>query len=82
MKFEDGIWSIIGTAQEVAMSEVRRSILDLLAANGAMSPKTIADCLRKNLNTLYALLFSMKRDGQLIQEEDRGLYRLPPEKKQ
>ena len=64
------------------MSEVRRSILDLLAANGAMSPKTIADCLRKNLNTLYALLFSMKRDGQLIQEEDRGLYRLPPEKKQ
>ncbi len=82
MKFEDGIWSIIGTAQEVAISEVRRSILSLLADNGAMSPKTIADCLKKNLNTLYALLFSMKRDGQLIQEEERGLYRLPHEKNQ
>jgi len=80
MKLENGIWSILGTAEEVAMSEVRRSILDLLATNGAMSPKTIADCLRKNLNTLYALLFSMKRDGQIIQEEERGLYRLPLEK--
>ena len=80
MKFEDGIWSVIGTAQEVAMSEERRSILKLLTENGAMSPKTIAECLKKNMNALYGLLFLMKRDGQIIQEEERGLYKLPPEK--
>lgn len=80
MKFEDGNWSIIGTAQEVAMSEERRSVLSLLTENGAMSPKTIADCLKKNMNTLYSLLFCMKRDGQIIQEEERGLYKLPSEK--
>lgn len=82
MKLENGIWSILGPAEEVAMSEERRSILSLLAENGAMSPKTIAECLRKNLNALYALLFLMKRDGQIIQEEGRGLYRLPPDKSQ
>ena len=80
MKFEDGIWSIIGTAQEVAMSEERRSVLSLLTENGAMSPKTIAECLRRNLNTLYSTLFRMKQDGQIIQEEERGLYKLPSEK--
>ncbi|MDP2815522.1 MAG: AAA family ATPase, partial [Rectinemataceae bacterium] len=80
MKLENGIWSVLGTAQEVAMSEERRSILSLLSDNGAMSPKTIAECLQKNLNALYALLFLMKRDGQIIQEEGRGLYRLPPDK--
>jgi hypothetical protein len=80
MKFEDGIWSVIGTAQEVALSEERRSVLNLLAENGAMSPKTIAECLKKNMNTLYRLLFCMKRDGQIIQEEERGLYKLPSEK--
>ncbi len=80
MKFEDGIWSIIGTAQEVAMSEERRSVLSLLTENGAMSPKTIAECLKKNVNTIYNLLFGMKRDGQIIQEEERGLYKLPSEK--
>lgn len=82
MKFEDGIWSIIGTAQEVAMSEERRSILNLLAENGAMSAKTIADCLKKNMNTLYSLLFRMKQDGQIIQDEERGLYKLLSEKTQ
>ncbi|MDP2815519.1 MAG: AAA family ATPase [Rectinemataceae bacterium] len=82
MKFEDGIWSIIGTAQEIAMSEERRSVLNLLAENGAMSPKTIAECLKKNMNTLYSLLFHMKQDGQIIQEEERGLYKLPSEKPQ
>jgi 5S rRNA maturation endonuclease (ribonuclease M5) len=79
MKFEYGTWSIIGTAQEAAMSEERRSILNLLTENGAMSPKTIAECLKKNINTLYNLLCLMKRDGQVIQEEERGLYRLPSE---
>jgi len=80
LKFEDGIWSIIGTAQEVAMSEERRSVLNLLLENGAMSPKTIAECLRKNVNTLYNLLFCMKRDGLIAQEEERGLYKLPSER--
>lgn len=77
MKFEDGIWTVIGTAQEIALSEERRSVLNLLAENSAMSPKTIAECLRKNVNTLYNLLFCMKRDGLIIQETERGLYKLP-----
>jgi len=80
LKFEDGIWSIIGTAQEVAMSEERRSVLSLLTENGAMSPKTMAECLKKNISTLYNLLSLMKRDGQVIQEVERGLYRLPSER--
>ena len=64
------------------MSEERRSVLSLLTENGAMSPKTIAECLKKNVNTIYNLLFGMKRDGQIIQEEERGLYKLPSEKQE
>lgn len=80
MKLGNGIWSVLGNAQEVAMSEERRSILKLLEDNGAMSPKTIAECLGKNLNSLYSTLFRMRQDGQIVQEEDRGLYRLLPSK--
>ena len=80
MKLENGIWTILGTPEEIAMSEERRAILTLLAENGAMSPKTIAECLRRNLNTLYSTLFRMRQDGQIIQEEERGLYKLPSKK--
>jgi DNA-binding IclR family transcriptional regulator len=51
--------------------------MNLLEENGAMSPKNIAECLKKNMNTLYSILFRMKQEGQIIQEDERGLYKLP-----
>ena len=77
MKFDSGIWSIIGSAQEVVLSSERKEIISLLKVKGAMTPKEISEILQKNMSTLYNLLCLMKRDGQLVQEENRGMYKLP-----
>ena len=78
MSFDSGIWNIMGDAKDVTLSGERKEILTLLADSGPMFPKAIADILGKNISTLYNLLCLMKRDGQLVQEEGRGCYLVPP----
>jgi len=76
MKFEDGVWSILGDIQEVIVSEERKQIIRLLSENGPMFPKTIAEILNKNQNTIRSLLFLMKQKNLIINTVS-GSYSLP-----
>ena len=53
----------------------RKAVLDLLANEGPLYPREIADLLRKNYGTTRYLLFAMKKDGQLGNNE-KGQYTL------
>jgi len=77
MKFENGIWSSLGPAEEVALSGERKEIITLLEENGPMYPKVIGDILRKNASTTRNLLFLMKQKNLIINTPD-GRYALPP----
>lgn len=73
MKFDGGIWSIIGDAKDVAVSQERRLILELLKTEGALYPKEIADLLKKPHGAIRYLLFAMKKEGQ-VSNNERGQY--------
>jgi len=76
MKFDGGIWSILGEARDVLISEERRTILTLLAREGPLYPKDIGSFLGKSCEATRYLLFAMKKDGQVVNTE-RGEYALP-----
>lgn len=73
MKFDGGLWSVIGDAKDVAVSQERKLILELLKAEGALYPKEIADLLRKPHGSIRYLLFAMKKEGQ-VSNNERGQY--------
>ncbi len=73
MKFDGGIWSIIGDAKDVAVSQERRLILELLKTEAALYPKEIADLLKKPHGAIRYLLFAMKKEGQ-VSNNERGQY--------
>lgn len=76
MKFDGGIWSILGEARDILISEERRTIIQLLAREGPLFPKDIGNHLGKPCEATRYLLFAMKKDGQLINTE-QGKYALP-----
>lgn len=76
MKFDGGIWSILGEAKDILISEERKNILELLGREGALYPKDIGNQLCKTLDATRYLLFAMKKDGQVINTE-QGKYALP-----
>jgi len=76
MKFDGGIWSIMGEARDVLISEERRTIIELLARQGPLYPKDIGNQLCKALDATRYLLFAMKKDGQVVNTE-QGKYALP-----
>lgn len=73
LNFEHGLWTLLGKAEEVTISDERREIISLLQENGPMFPKTIGDALGKNPNTTRVLLFTMKK-GNLITLMSDGRY--------
>lgn len=76
MKFDGGIWSIMGEARDVLISEERRTIIELLARQGPLYPKDVGNQLCKALDATRYLLFAMKKDGQVVNTE-QGKYALP-----
>jgi len=77
MKFENGVWSSLGEAKNIAVSGERKAVMDLITGEGPLYPREIADLLRKNYGTTRYLLFAMKKDGQLGNNE-KGQYTLVP----
>ena len=65
MKFENGLWSIIGDAKEIVISDERKLVLNLITQNGPLYPKEIANLLGKTQESIRYILFAMKRDNQL-----------------
>jgi AAA domain-containing protein/winged helix-turn-helix DNA-binding protein len=65
LKFDKdtGRWSIIGDAAEHRQSETRRRVFGLLSAQGALTPKDIAEELGLKRNAVKQLLLRMLREG-------------------
>lgn len=76
LSLDDGRWSVVGNAEEVAVSETRYKILEFLRENGAQYPKSVSKALNAVDSTIRSLLFKMKSDGQ-IQTDPKGRYSLP-----
>jgi DNA-binding CsgD family transcriptional regulator len=68
------LWTIIGDAAAVRVSQERREILDLLAA-GPAYPKQIAEALNRNRGTIRRLLSGMLTAGEVARSGE--LYHLP-----
>jgi hypothetical protein len=63
---EGGIWKILGQAKLVLVKSQRKDILDLLQANpNGLTPKEIAEALRKEGSTIRKLLKSMVAADQV-----------------
>lgn len=78
-KFDEGLWTYLGDAQDVERSEARQDILALLRqAEGAMQAHAIAQRLGKNRNTVRVLLMKMVDKGE-VKSPDPGYYALPLE---
>lgn len=70
---ETGIWSLVGTREEMQQSDERKRIIELLKSAGKpLSPRDIADELEKNPNTTRVLLRKMVQQGQI--QADGFLY--------
>jgi hypothetical protein len=65
-------WSVIGSGDEVRLSEERREVLDLLRAEGPMTPIKIAVALRKNANSVRWLLLKLREEGHLTRDPKGG----------
>jgi DNA-binding transcriptional ArsR family regulator len=68
-----GQWMAVGSVEEVNLSRQRREVIDLLNAEGGMTPKAIAEALSKKDGTVRKLLFDMSSDG-LVRKDESGRY--------
>ena len=73
-KSDNGTWEIVGAAHEIARSNERQDILDLLKmSNKPMKINEISDNLGKRYDTIRQSLTRMARAGE-IKKISRGLY--------
>jgi hypothetical protein len=64
-----GVWQVLGSAEEVALSHSRKEIIDLLRDSKDLTPTQIATELGKNRNTTRRLLSLMLSTGALTRNE-------------
>lgn len=69
-------WKVMGEGEEVAMSEERQDILNLLREEGPLKPDAIARKLTKNGGAIRRLLGKMF-DSDQITKNRSGLYLIP-----
>jgi hypothetical protein len=69
-------WIITGEGDEIAQSEARREILDLLR-EGPLKPSTIAQRLRKNISGIHRLLSALCALNQVVRSS-YGTYDIAP----
>ena len=76
LKFEDGHWSLLGSAREVARSKERREILEAITDAGKMiTVAELAVIIGKPRNTVNQLVFKMLTAGEL--RRSNSTYGLP-----
>lgn len=72
-----GQWLVLGDAVEVARSDERKAVVDLLEkAKEPMTPRDIAQALGKKEGAIRMLLGRMTSNGEVVREK-RGRYRHP-----
>lgn len=77
LRFDKGVWAVLGNAEDVKRSEQRRKIVDTLTdATTALTPTEIAsESSMKEANVKY-LLRVMVKAGE-VEKVGYGLYKLP-----
>ena len=79
LSFSDGVWTILGDARDVLISQERKEIIDLLRkSETAMTPTQIADALGMKRNNVQKLLARMVADGYL-RTDGKGHYTVVPD---
>lgn len=69
-------WIITGEGEEVAQSEARRDIIELLRDEGPLKPSRIAGRLRKSISGVHRLLVALCEAGLVIRT-GYGTYQIP-----
>jgi len=67
LHFENGLWSILGEAEEYIITDQRKTVIDILRTHGPMWPKEIATKTGSNLDSIYKLLERMRQSNLIIQ---------------
>lgn len=76
VEFNEGLWKILGDANEVHGSKRRSQIHGLLSVRRIfMSPKDIAEELEDDVRALRRILRKMRSDGA-IEQDSKGRYRI------
>ena len=68
-------FNLMGTTEEVHMSDTRKEILEYLEENGLTGPKELSKALGKNYSTTKVMLRKMLADGVIVSEN--GKYKKP-----
>ncbi len=61
----EGLWELLGTAEDVAKSQSRKEIFLILKENGPMTTKELSEIINKKVDTIKKLLNRMKVDNEL-----------------
>jgi len=64
-------FNLMGTTEEVHMSDTRKNILEYLKENGATGPKELSKALGKNYNTTKNMLLAMLKEGLISNENGK-----------
>ena len=64
-------FNLMGTTEEVHMSDTRKDILEYLTENGATGPKELSQALGKNYNTTKNMLLAMLKEGLISNENGK-----------
>jgi hypothetical protein len=67
LRFDRGIWTILGSASVYALSQASREVIEVLTAAGQpLRPKEIADLLGMPVATIRKRLLDMKQRGEVF----------------
>ena len=69
LQFDTGRWKLLGDAEDVAISDTRRKILDALRA-GPMTPKDVSEATAMPAGQVRVTLHRMAQAEQVIQGDD------------
>jgi len=64
-------FNLMGTTEEVHMSDTRKDILEYLEENGATGPKELSKALEKNYSTTKNILWTMLKEGLISNENGK-----------
>jgi len=73
LKTKNGMWVLLGDADEVHRSDERKAIIELLMKSSPLSPKEIASALGQPENNTRQLLLKMCATGE-VEKVARGRY--------
>ena len=80
LKFDRGIWSVLGNALDYTAQETRSKILVFLRDGTHQAPRNIATATGLSPNVIYQQLHRLKGDG-ILQQDSQGRYLLKEPKK-